>query len=255
VSEYWRTRWEQKAKEAESLDMGNFRQNPLGRGIVNHRKVTQDLRRLVQDLIPGNDWLADSMVGNPQDTVSLGGGHKATRSSLEHAYMANTIVDHLAWSLSRDVPHVMEIGPGFGGLAWSLARRIEVGFYLFVDHEVHLKIQRWFTDQTVPQMPRVYITPEVMLSDNWYPNAFDLAVCTRALGEMDAEEVSRHCDLMTASVRPGGIAYIVNWIAKVSMLTDLRFHEKDWTMELNRSWPRALDGNPMVERVYRRRGA
>ena len=236
------------------LNQKDFRRGPLVAhiGKRGNPESIRHLAHMVKREGVNPRFFVDAMVGDPENTTFE--GRTVTMSSVEHAFMANTIVRN--WASRTTTTDVVEIGGGFGGLCWSLSLQMNVGDYAFVDNPACLAIQNRFIYQTFERYPHLPLTvPRVAL---FTPEEIerikraDLVMNTRSFGEMDYEEVSRYVAFIERILPVGGAFYTVNWVNKVTAFDEIPLTEALWRPLVKRNWPTFIDKSPMIEALYHR---
>lgn len=240
---YWLSRWQQKQKAIDNLPMEDFRNNRIGRGLYN---VGEDERLLglagYLCKYIGVSSMRDSLVGNPKFTTYE--GVPITKSSLEHAYMT----EEISRNVKFEPLNVLEIGGGFGGLAWMLSKKWTIDRYVLVDHPSCLTIQKWFLSQVCPADNFEFLTPDQLDEIG----TVELAINTRSFGEMDLVEVQTYMIELERLVSPGGYFFTINWNKKIIEFEDIPIDYRLWREVFRKDWPRFIDANPMVEALYLR---
>lgn len=224
----WPERWQIKSKELLTVDWSAFRRNTnLMRRLED--SSTKENVALATDVwikraqkygVPLRYW-QDSMVGQPPDTTRIG-GVEVTLISLRMATHAHRI--ETLWRAKSDWANkpvtVMEIGGGFGSLAYALAKRMPVALYILIDNPVCLEIQRKFLEEAHPEL----FANCVFISEPTFSTEFfrdiNLIVNTHSLGEMTHEEVATYFELIHKTLNPGGAFYSVN-----RDIREVSFHE------------------------------
>jgi hypothetical protein len=138
-----------------------------------------------------------------------------------HAYLTYVAMlqDLKALEMLRNVSHVprvLEIGAGFGGLAWMLMTLRPDTRYVIVDlpeslafSAVYLStlfpalpvhVMRENSFYRVPDAPGITFVPTTLLSRLQYYN-IDLAVNTMSMGEMSVAQVSQYCRFIIENLR------------------------------------------------------
>lgn len=259
---YWDSIWRRLARETGRVDWGAFRSNPeMMKHIENPTtaRVLEVARRCVEDFGVPVALMKDSLVGAPPGVVNFR-GVPVTKASVEHARMA--------WAVRRALPEsggqrrnrkVVEIGGGFGGLAWALCRTIRADAYTLIDHPAVLRIQTKFLDGIIEELETTRSCPvkgfRLVRPDEYEKtvpaSSVDVVLNTRSMMEMDQSEINRYFGWIASVLSPDGIFYSVNRLEKVTRLND-------WPWGLfeiveRRRWPEYIDRAPMDEIVAQRR--
>lgn len=247
--DYWPTRWatiERRVERGVPLD---FRRDDLTKTFEN-KADPQTVRRLYRFVTSQGTppvWCEDRLVGDPMN-VGLedeeGAPFRATRASVEHAFMAHLV--QKAGEHARPlagVADVVEIGGGFGGLALKIFETLEPKSYELVDTGALLKIQTAFLDRNGYRDELVIASrPNEFFAS---ARAYDLAIATRCFGEMPAVTARDYVQALHRRLRPLGLLMVVSWRQKVSRWTDLGLEALPWSLQDVRDWPRDIDPNPM----------
>lgn len=242
MGKFWKHLWELREKKPITE---NFRSDGGPHGQVEQFIVRPSIHSGKVDLPP--HYMRDSLVGNPLIYEEVC-GVQMTHTSIDHAYMAKMAPSD--WKPNR----VIEIGGGFGGLAWSAAQRDwpwPEKDWTFVDHPAQLAVQKFFVERALPRWNFNFLMPEELEEMHFSHAHYDLAICTRAFGEMDPEEVEFYGRELTRVVDPGGHLYIVTWIEKVTSLEFVKKQFTDWDLIFELDWP--MNDENMVQLKYERR--
>lgn len=202
--ENWPERWAAKQKALESVDWPNFRANPiLMQGIETNLSMLASWVAWAKRFKIPRSYLRDSLYGSPAHEVV--DGVPMTATSVKMAFHAKAIADK--WGC--DSPRILEIGGGYGALAFALAQRFDIKNYYVIDHPSCIKMQLRFIVKTT-QLP----------TDGWLGQEFDLAVNTCSFGEMDPDDVAGYFELIKKHLVPGGALYINNRLKRVTDFKD-----------------------------------
>lgn len=259
---FWNWRWAEMDRPLSIGSLENFRadQDPQRRttmisGVARHvskRNINDDLERRARFAADevGAEWLEDSGACGA-DTHRFE-GRPVTWSSVDHGYMAGRIFGLLAADGWRSFPRVVEVGKGFGGLAWSLCRRFSISDYVLIDHRSCLELQRHFLDR-IRDGRRIdtkfsFVDLERFASYRGSDERFDLAINTRSFGEMEVGEVREYVGWFGTAARK---VYTVNWERKVTAFDDYGLSAPIWQQVYRGPWPAALEDR-MIEAAYRR---
>lgn len=234
MSKHWDRRWAEKAKLLEEYGgvPENFRSTSLVASIESRGPKIREMSARLDALAVSDEMRRDTLVGKPSHYEVIR-GVPMTMMSLRHAYFAHTLSGYF----SDNVPmHVMEIGAGYGGLAATLSRALDIRRYVFVDHRSCLKMQEFFARRALGDMlylSFVDIESSAVVHDG---SSMDLIINTHSFAEMNASEVQRHFDVIQSEngLAYGGALYSVNlreW--KVTSFCDLPF-DQYWRHELVR---------------------
>ncbi len=181
--------------------------------------------------------MEESHVGAPR--VYEREGLLSSHAGLRYAFTAKR-VGHWIEQL-RLVPEVvMEIGPGYGGVADLLTRKIKPRTYILCDlpHNLYLSAfflaanhprhKLVFVDQEPREIPRedsfVFCTPSGL---ELVDCAYDLVINTYSLQEMTKDEIHRYMRLVSQRLSPEGFFYFVNNIGEIGA-----FRPSDYPFDL-----------------------
>ena len=263
MGSYWNSKWKTLEVELAQADWKTFRTDSR---VMQHLenpttgRVLAVAPKCLEDFGVPIELMRDSLVGAPRGVVNFA-GVPVTRASVEHARMAWAVraaVDR--WDL-RILParRIVEIGGGFGGLAWALCRALRVEKYTFIDHPAVLRIQEKFVDglheelgveSTWPVDDFRFVRCDEYEETDW-PDKVDIVLNTRSMMEMDQAEVNRYFGWIASVLSPGGIFYSLNRLEKVTRMDDWPWGLFD--VVERRRWPEYLDRGPMDEIVARLR--
>lgn len=260
MGRYWESIWRRLAVQTGRVDWNNFRRDiELMKHLENPTtgRVLAVAPMCVEDFGVPVELMRDSLVGTPRGVVNFH-GVPVTRASVEHARMAWAVRLALDDYVDPIIPirRVVEIGGGFGGLAWAICRALAVDEYTFIDHATVLRIQKRFVVGIREELLATASSCEFdfVRSDQYEKREWptvDIVLNTRSMMEMDHAEINRYFGWIASVLSPGGIFYSVNRLEKVTRLDD-------WPWGLfeildRRRWPEYLDRGPMDEIVARRR--
>ncbi len=147
-------------------------------------------------------YLSDSLYGDPPKSMEVD-GVPMTATSIRMACYAGAIADN--WRPVSSRIDVLEIGGGYGAMAYFLGKRYGIWHYYVLDAAPCIEMQRVFTRNTI-----------MLEADKWRGGEFDLAINTHSFGEMDPDDVSRYFAIIKENLREGGALYIQNRIERVT---------------------------------------
>lgn len=202
-------------------DLENFRNNGGSAGLDGGSKVgrkedmADDMRcgtyyQILKDVV-GEDFLDKvwhNEKGNPEGLRV--DGRILTRSDIQNAYNAWRLAPYL-----RHGMHLVEIGPGFGGLAAMLKRLKEVSIDL-IDLPDQRQIQQYYLSEFDGIR---WIEPEQAQSA-------DIVINIRSMMEMNLEQVKGYFKIINKQIKPDYF-YCVNRYIKRTTLKDYPFND-DW---------------------------
>ena len=148
-------------------------------------------------------------------------------------YMERVALLHASGLLNRlgattHNPLILEIGGGFGGLAYHLKRLVPQARYIIIDIPESLVFSAIYLTTLFPDQHNVMATsPELMIKFldrpgfTFIPNHFchrfedagkcvDLAINTLSMSEMLAGQVAAYCELVRNCLRPEGVFFEQN---------------------------------------------
>lgn len=234
----WPEIWKRKTKQLETANLNEFRASELTEGL-EWWKPSRELEEAA-DLVARHtqpEMMCDSLVGKPP--YQLYHGYPITLSSVEHAYMANSILEGVQAPKS-----IVEIGGGFGGLAYSLRLQgIKPDRYVMIDHPSCLELQEHFISETIGTEGFDFIP----IGTYFIHENFDLTINTRSFGEMEKSDVEHYMKWCWSRY-----FYQVN----SNHNKKVRFDEipmDNYEVICKRNWPWFQHTNPMTEALYRRK--
>jgi putative sugar O-methyltransferase len=125
-------------------------------------------------------------------------------------------------------PVILEIGAGFGGLAYHLKKQVPRARYIIVDIPESLVFSAIYLSTLFPDQPNVLATSPELTTRNldrpgftFVPNYFahrfqdagisaDLAINTLSMSEMLPGQVTGYCALIRRCLAPGGVFFEQN---------------------------------------------
>jgi hypothetical protein len=203
--ENWPAQWQAKALALHSVDWPHFRRDPVLMELIESSvwdEAEWRNRAEASGLDPA--YLADSLYGYPPKTMEID-GYPVTATSIRMACYAKTIYEN--WHQVFSPIDVLEIGGGFGAMAWALWSRFRLCNYLVLDAECCLEMQREFTRGALVGIQ----------AKKWQHNYnFDLAINTHSFGEMDPDDVAHYFGIIKEHLRDGGALYTQNRIKRTT---------------------------------------
>lgn len=221
MSEHWDSQWSKNRQLISRLGgvPSAFRKTGL---VANIEPTGSGPERLEKccDIVGVDEALReDTLVGDPRSKFWRR-GQWVTQLSLRHAYFAHAITSFLKGE--HGALTILEIGAGYGGLAVTLTRAMNVDTYVFVDAEPCLELQRRFAREALhPTLRTIFLTPE----SEW-DEVPDLIVNTHSLAEMDRVDVERYFARIQDVLQEEGALYSVNLLRwRVSSFHEYPFDE------------------------------
>ncbi len=202
----WRERWAQKEGQISITDWENFRRDIfLMDGIEDgaHSFNTYFNRCLIEGV--ADELMADSGIGNPKGIRA--GEVFYTATSLRHGRYIHSIRNNWPGAKNAKDLRVVEIGPGFGGLAAKFVDFFDVKEYVLIDSVPILNIARRFLAQK-------FVHDERFLFFETLPEDYvcDFVIATNCLGEMDDNSIQKFFDFIQKNLVPGGVFYSNNML-------------------------------------------
>ena len=229
MSQHWDAQWREKRESISKLGgvPAGFRATRLTANIEPSASSCESLEDRCDRASVPEALREDTLVGDPRSKFRRR-GRWVTAVSLRHAYFAHTVISFLGES--REPLTVLEIGAGYGGLAATLSRALEIGTYVFVDAEPCLELQQRFTSQAIGDETRtVFLTP----GSEWNESP-DLILNTHSFAEMDGVDVDRYFSAIQDVLPEEGVLYSVNLLRwRVSSFGDYPF-DQYWRHEVLR---------------------
>lgn len=209
-------------------DFDNMRRG-LTAPFDNLRAGVSDAWRRLSPLIPVDyEYLIrDSGRGNPPVSTiqtSRAGALRASVGSIEYAAMLSVILPHL-----MHIPDVLEIGGGYGGLAWA-GRTAGIDKWTIVDLPWVARFSRRYLKGTDVRI----ICPEEFAVED---HSYSLVIQTRGFMEMSDPEIAFYFDAIQGrALSPGGLFFTINRFHKVSDFVSYPFDSK-WKILKSGIWP------------------
>jgi hypothetical protein len=164
-------------------------------------------------------YLADSLYGDPPKTMEID-GRLVTATSIRMACYASAIREN--WQQVSSRLEVLEIGGGYGAMAYTLNKWYGIWGYYVIDADACVEMQRQFTRNTI-----------MLEAEKWERGEFDLAINTHSFGEMDPDDVARYFGIIRDYLRDGGALYIQNRLKRTTGFEQYPYGD-GWRHELVR---------------------
>jgi phospholipid N-methyltransferase len=142
------------------------------------------------------EWRTDSQIGSPNNIDGTG----ASPDSIKWAYCLSSVLPYMP----NQPATVLEVGPGFGGLAEKICKYGNVDKYYFVDHPNMYKIQRYYMKEAGFIDKCEFGLPKSV--DN-----LDLIISTFSLSEMTTDQVATYINLFETLIAPTGTLYLIQY--------------------------------------------
>lgn len=192
----WSETWNSIKKRLEKdPDLSNFRMDSCLSARLTTPLGSMDFwkGRCARNKVP-NDWCIDPLIGKPHLKKGMG---NCTTESCRFAFQLHRILTH--WPIEQPA-RVLEVGPGYGGLAERFCRFGNVSTYYLVDAPPMQQIQKYymteagFIDKCRFEKP----TEEV-----------DIIISINSLGEMSKDEIAEYTSLFEQILVPHtGLMYL-----------------------------------------------
>ena len=206
---------------ADLLDRMLARSRRVDEWVARYREMSRQVPDALRVSPPNrfgeSGWIFDGRIVNHDTTAYL------ERVALLHA--AGLLE---ALSASDRAPRILEIGGGYGGLAYHLKTLVPGARYIVVDLPESLLFSALYLTTLFPDERNVLVTsPEMIRNDLEHPGftfvpnyllratgngdlRLDLAINTLSLSEMTASQVRSYCVLVRDSLAPGGAFFEQN---------------------------------------------
>lgn len=249
-STYWAPILEEMRRTGEDIE--SFRQQKIyahidnsnahhGRHLPSMQRRCDEAWELLKDEIGDLRCLVeDSERGSPVRFPIPGTPYTGTLASIEYAWMCSRL--RPAWPFRR----VVEIGGGYGGLAYAVLRAFPETRYTIVDFPELVRVQSYFLEDYLDQVTFLRPGEDVL-------GAVDLFINTRSMMEMDLDQVRWYLGMIRNRIAEEGHFYCLNRVAKVTRLSDYPFDPRwqklsDRTFPLQESIRELMFRNPEVTR-------
>lgn len=210
----WPKRWREKAGILETVDWANFRRNyQLMEGMQDPPEKLEMWLARARSLGFNDELLHDPCAGNPVGTMLPAGGF-VTTPSVRFGYYAQQILMRAG---RLEGAHHLEIGGGFGGLAFSLHRAHGTKRVTLLDAPPCIELQTRYLRDTAPGL-------EVVPYDEGL--TFDIVTNSHSFGEMTREEVLRYFGVIQSQVDDGGYFFTANRVRRIVHLEDYPYDGK-----------------------------
>lgn len=173
--------------------------------------------------------LGEPLTGSPLP-VRIG-GRLVSQDLANTALEVATITAHL----QTPPQHILEIGAGYGRVAYALLSKFPNAKYTIVDIEPALSISRWYLTTFFDHARLTFLDPE---SAEDAEDA-DLGFSISSLQEMTQESIARYLDLLRARVH--GVIFLKQWLTWKNPVDHVTVHFDDYPIPS--SW-RLLEKRP-----------
>jgi putative sugar O-methyltransferase len=110
---------------------------------------------------------------------------------------------------SRPPGSILEIGAGYGRLAYVLMSLYPDCSYTIVDIEPARSIAEWYLGHLFPKRQMTFLAPSSI--DSLPGSSFDLAVSISSLQEMSRQQIGEYMTFLSRVVATGGVVYLKQW--------------------------------------------
>ncbi len=207
--EIWASRWKAKQARLPLVDWQNFRQDEvLMEGLDTRADMFPSY--LATNILEGVPmrFCEDIGIGNPLGRYIDGKFY--TTDTLRYGRSIYRIKDYLS---AKQPMKVMEIGCGYGGLAFSFTKQYTIASYTLVDVDICSTIQKKYHALCDSTVPFKYVNYKNE-SDAEHIDDCDLVIAINSLGEMTQEDINKYFGLIKAKLKLGGIFYGCNMEGK-----------------------------------------
>ena len=166
--------------------------------------------------------IPESSFGDPEQIFSVPDGTLRSGNFLRNASYAYEIIRSLKRN-RNDPLTILEIGPGFGMLAYILGRYLSNSALVLVDIPESLQISAWYLENTLPDRKVKYLKQgETFIPE---PNTlafasattfsagvarYDLVINCDSMAEMDAVVANNYLSIIENDIAPGGLFFFQN---------------------------------------------
>ena len=210
--EIWASRWKAKQARLPLVDWENFRQDKiLMEGLDTRTDIFPSY--LATNILEGipMSFCEDIGIGNPLGHYIDGKFY--TADSLRYGRSLYKIKEYLSAKGPTKPMKVMEIGCGYGGLAFSFTKQYTVASYTLVDVDICSTIQKKYHALCDSTVPFKYVNYKNE-SDAEHIDDCDLVIAINSLGEMIQEEINKYFGLIKDKLKLNGIFYSCNMEGK-----------------------------------------
>jgi putative sugar O-methyltransferase len=114
----------------------------------------------------------------------------------------------LEWVKTRPSCRILEIGAGYGALAWYLLKVLHNVEYVIVDIPESLAYSAIYLSALVPG--RVKFIPNYRFLEMAFAERFDLVINTNSLSELSEAQVRAYSEAISRMLSPGGFFFEQN---------------------------------------------
>lgn len=188
-----------------------------------------EFNRCLSEMPPAElSELEESDVGMPRQYARE--GVLSSHNGLRNAFSANRVIKN-AEKLGSPSDVILEIGPGFGGVADILIRRLNPKAYVICDLPHNLYLSSFYLSINHPERKIVFIDQETkeIPDENCLvfctppglelaETSYDIVVNTYSLQEMNKPEIHRYFNLISDRLTEKGFFYFVNNIGEIGAI-------------------------------------
>ncbi len=190
---------------------------------------SQEFNRCLTEMSPTElSELEESDVGMPRQYARE--GVLSSHNGLRNAFSANRVMKN-AVELGTPSNFILEIGPGFGGVAELLIRKLNPKAYIICDLPHNLYLSSFYLSINHPDRKIVFIDQESQaIPDDkclvfctppgleLAETSYDIVVNTYSLQEMEKLEIHRYFNLVSGRLSDKGFFYFVNNIGDIGAI-------------------------------------
>jgi putative sugar O-methyltransferase len=144
--------------------------------------------------------LQEPTVGNPLPAYRH--GRLISQDVANSALEVNAMMEALG---GRRPSSILEIGAGYGRLAYALLTLFPEATYTIIDIQPTRSISQWYLSQLFDPERLTFLSPEE--ASSLEPGSFDLGLSVSSLGEMTEAQIDGYLRLLD-SVAGGGTVYL-----------------------------------------------
>ncbi|WP_028065676.1 putative sugar O-methyltransferase [Solirubrobacter soli] len=145
--------------------------------------------------------LQEPKAGNPLPAYR--NGRLISQDVSNSALEVNAMMEALN---GRQPSSILEIGAGYGRLAYALLTLFPNATYTIIDIQPTRSISQWYLSQLFDPERLTFLSPEEASSLD--PGSFDLGLSVSSLGEMTEAQIDGYLRLLDTVVAGGGTVYL-----------------------------------------------
>ncbi len=244
-SEFWSDLLKERTNFPNAEQLTNFLSNDAsyGYGNILDSNTLQTFQRLVDTITPETpiDFLtklSDPIFGGP-----IVWEYKGVQCSIPFLHNLPTTYRIQTLPLKKNL-RILEIGAGFGGVAYQLCQILDIKKYTIVDLPESLFLSYFYLRENTKK-PCVlsayenisngfeFAKPDQLATID---NQFDLILNTISMGEMDMDMVETYKSLIRNKLDPGGYFFLINTHGKAGVKKPAQYLIDGMKLYSMRSW-------------------